>query len=146
VSRSRLKIWQYLVLFAVMLTAPVGDAMLAKGMHQLGIVDLRHLDLFWHALFNPWVDIGILLLIGFFASYMTALSFADLSFVNPATALSYVVTALISHFWLHEQLTLGRWAAIGLIVTAVGFVASGPLRTEAGEVAPLARVDASEGL
>jgi threonine/homoserine efflux transporter RhtA len=76
----------------------------------------------------------------------TVFVYAHLSFVNPATALSYVVTALISHFWLHEQLTLGRWAAIGLIVAAVGFVASGPLRTEADEVAPLTRIDASEGL
>lgn len=145
-SRFRLKFWQYFVLFAVMWTAPVGDAMLAKGMRQLGIVDLHHLDLLWHALFNPWVDTGILLLIGFLASYMTALSFADLSFVNPATALSYVVTALLSHFWLHEQLTFGRWAAIGLIVAAVGFVARGPLRTQSGEVATQARVNASECL
>jgi drug/metabolite transporter (DMT)-like permease len=130
-----------------MLTAPIGDAMLAKGMRELGPVDFHHLSLLWHALFNPWVDVGILLLIGFFASYMTALSFADLTFVNPATAFANVVTALLSHFWLHEHLTFGRWAGIALIVAAVGFVAGGPSRTANSDTHALAKTDsAAEGL
>ena len=67
---------RYLVLLAVTLTAPLGDALLTRGMRQIGAVDLHHLGLLWHALFNPFIDLGILLLIGFFASYMTALSWA----------------------------------------------------------------------
>jgi drug/metabolite transporter (DMT)-like permease len=70
------------------------------------------------------------LLIGFFACYMTALSWADLTFVMPATALGYVVVALLSRFWLHEHLSLSRCAGIVLIVCAVGFVANGPSWTE----------------
>jgi drug/metabolite transporter (DMT)-like permease len=70
------------------------------------------------------------LLIGFFACYMTALSWADLTFVMPATAFGYVVVALLSRFWLHEHLSLYRWTGIVLIVCAVGFVAGGPSRTE----------------
>jgi drug/metabolite transporter (DMT)-like permease len=73
---------------------------------------------------------GIVLLIGFFASYMTALSWADLTFVMPATAFGYVVVALLSRFWLHEHLSLSRCAGIVMIVCAVGFVANGPSRTE----------------
>jgi drug/metabolite transporter (DMT)-like permease len=73
---------------------------------------------------------GIVLLIGFFACYMTALSWADLTFVMPATAFGYVVVALLSRFWLHEHLSLGRCAGIAMIVCAVGFVANGPSRTE----------------
>jgi drug/metabolite transporter (DMT)-like permease len=113
-----------------MLTASVGDSLLARGMAQVGAVDGHHLGRLWHALFNPFVDIGIVLLIGFFASYMTALSWADLTFVMPATAFGYVVVALLSHFWLHEHLSISRWAGIGLITCAVGFVANGPSRTE----------------
>ena len=45
---------------------------------------------------------GIALLIGFFASYLTALSWADLTFVMPATAFGNVIVALLSRFWLHE--------------------------------------------
>jgi multidrug transporter EmrE-like cation transporter len=130
---------RYLILLAVTLTAPLGDALLTRGMRHVGPVDLSHLGLLWHALFNPLVDCGILLLIGFFASYMTALSWADLTFVMPATAFSYVVLALLGRFWLHEPISLYRWAGILLIVCAVGFVANGPSLTEHPE---LNRMDA----
>jgi drug/metabolite transporter (DMT)-like permease len=126
----RLKPSQYLILLCIMLTASVGDTLLRRGMKQVGPVDLHHLGLLWLALFNPFVDIGIILLIGFFACYMTALSWADLTFVMPATAFGYVVIALLSHFWLHEHLSLYRWLGIALITCAVGFVANGPSRTE----------------
>jgi len=126
----RLKASQYAILIAVMLTASIGDTLLSRGMSQVGAVDLHHLGLLWQALFNPNVIFGIVLLIGFFASYMTALSWADLTFVMPATAFGNVVTALLSRFWLHEHLSLYRWAGIALIVCAVGFVAGSPSRTE----------------
>jgi drug/metabolite transporter (DMT)-like permease len=121
---------RYIVLLAVMLTASVGDTLLSHGMAQIGPVDFHHLDRLWHALFNPFVASGIVLLIGFFACYMTALSWADLTFVMPATAFGYVVVALLSRFWLQEHLSLYRWTGIALIVCAVGFVAGGPSRTE----------------
>jgi drug/metabolite transporter (DMT)-like permease len=126
----RLKPSQYAILVAVMLTASIGDGLLKRGMMQVGPVDLHHLSLLFHALFNPYIVAGIVLLIGFFASYMTALSFADLTFVMPATAMGYVVTALLSRFWLHEQLSPFRWLGILFIVCGVGFVAGGPSRTE----------------
>jgi drug/metabolite transporter (DMT)-like permease len=127
--KHRLSASQYLVLLAVMISASIGDAMLSRGMAQIGIVDVHHLRLLMHALLNPWIDGGILILAGFFASYTTALSFADLTFVMPATAFSQVITALIARFWLHEQLSLARWAGIVLIFCAVGFVANGPSLT-----------------
>lgn len=128
--KHALKPSQYAILAAVMLTASVGDTLLSRGMTQVGPVDLHHLPLLLHALANPYIVSGIVLLIGFFASYMTALSWADLTFVMPATALNNVVVALLSRFWLHEHLSLSRWAGILLIVCAVGFVAGGPSRTE----------------
>jgi drug/metabolite transporter (DMT)-like permease len=128
--KHKLKPSQYAVLIAIMLTSSVGDSLLKSGMGQVGQVDLHHLGLLWHALFNPFVDAGIVLLIGFFACYTTALSWADLTFIMPATAFSYVVIALLGRFWFHEQLSPSRWAGILLIVCAVGFVAGGPSRTE----------------
>ena len=126
----RLKPSQYAVLAAIIFTAPVGDALLSKGMDQVGQVDFHHLGLLWHALFNPFVDAGIVLLIGFFASYTAALSWADLTFVQPATAFSYFVIAWLGHVIKHEHLTPTRWAGVALIMCAVGFVAGGPSRTE----------------
>lgn len=144
--KHHLKASQYAVLVAIMLTASVGDTLLSRGMSQIGPVDLHHLGRLWHALFNPFVDIGIVLLIGFFASYMTALSWADLTFVMPATGFGYVVVALLSRFWLHEHLSGYRWAGIALLVCAVGFVANGPSRTETpADARELAVLDSGAG-
>lgn len=127
--KHALRLSQYAVLIAIMLTASIGDSMLSRGMSQVGQADVHHLWLLWHALFNPFVDAGIVLLIGFFACYTTALSWADLTFVMPSTAFGYVVIALLGRFWLHERMSISRWAGILLIVCAVGFVAGGPSRT-----------------
>jgi drug/metabolite transporter (DMT)-like permease len=129
--KHALKPSQYAILVVIMLTSSVGDSLLARGMAQMGPMDIHHLGkLLLHAPFNPFVAAGILLLIGFFAAYTTALSWADLTFLMPATAFGYVVIALLGHFWLHEHLSVSRCFGIALIVCAVGFVAGGPSRTE----------------
>ena len=127
---ARLAPKQYAILLAVVLTASFGDALLRRGMLQVGPADLHHLGLLIRALANYNIICGIVLLIGFFASYMTALSWADLTFVMPATAFGNVVVALISRFLLHEHLSLSRWIGILLLTSAVGFVANTPARTE----------------
>lgn len=121
---------RYLILLAVMLSASVGDTLLSHGMKQVGPVSLAHLGMLLEAIANPWVIIGILCLLGFFASYLTALSWADLTFVLPATAFGYVVVAFLSKYWLHEAVSPYRWAGIVLIVCGVGFVANGPSLTQ----------------
>jgi drug/metabolite transporter (DMT)-like permease len=121
---------RYLILLAVILTASFGDTLLSHGMKQVGPVSIHNLGLLLVALKNPWVLTGILLLIGFFASYLTALSWADLTFVLPSTSFGYVIVALLSKFWLHEEISLYRWVGILLIVAGVGFVANGPSLTE----------------
>ena len=126
----RLSPRQYATLAAVVLTASFGDALLSRGMTQIGPVTLHRLPLLLHALANLNVVLGIILLIGFFASYMTALSWADLTFVMPATAFGNVVIALLSQFFLHEHLSLSRWVGILLLTSAVGFVANRPARTD----------------
>ena len=121
---------RYLVLLAVMLTASVGDTLLSHGMAQVGPVSGSHLGLLLHALTNPSGVAGIFCLLGFFASYLSALSWADLTFVLPSTAFGYIVVALLAHFWQHEHISPSRWAGILLIVCGVGFVANGPSLTE----------------
>ncbi len=126
----RLSPGQYLVLIAIMIGASVGDALLSRGMREVGPVSVHHLALLLLALRNPWVLGGIAVLISFMGSYMAALSWADLTFVQPATAFGNVVTALIGRLWLHENISWTRWCGIALIVIGVGFVANGPSRTE----------------
>jgi drug/metabolite transporter (DMT)-like permease len=120
---------KYLVLAGVTLFAAIGDSLLARGMKQVGNVSLHHLPDIFLTILNPWVALGILFLLGFFAAYMTALSWADLTYVLPATSLGYVLLAVIAKFLLHEQVTPLRWFGIGLISAGVGFVTQGPALT-----------------
>ncbi len=103
--------------------------MLAHGMKQTGSIDVHHLHTVIFAVTNPWVAIGILFLLAFFASYMNALSWADLTYVLPATSLGYVLLALVARFVLHEQVSALRWMGIALISGGVSFVAGGPALT-----------------
>jgi drug/metabolite transporter (DMT)-like permease len=133
---------RYLVLVAIMLTASFGDTFLSMGMRQMGPVPLNHLSSLLVALRIPWVTAGIVLLIGFFAAYLTALSWADLTFVLPATSFGYVVIALLSKFWLHEPVSLSRWAGILFITLGVGFVTRGPSYTKI-EISPASSATAT---
>jgi drug/metabolite transporter (DMT)-like permease len=117
---------KYLVLAGVTVFAAAGDSMLSHGMKQTGSISLNHLQGVIFAILNPWVAVGILLLLAFFATYMTALSWADLTYVLPATSLGYVLLALVARFLLHEHVSPLRWLGIALITGGVGFVAGGP--------------------
>jgi len=129
-NNSTMTFRRYLVLAMVTLTASLGDTFLSVGARQLGPISLGHVDQLFAAIFNPWIACGIVLLIGFFASYLTALSWADLTYVLPASSLGYVVIALLSKFWLREQLSLYRWLGILFITAGVGFVTRGPALTQ----------------
>ncbi len=127
---------RYLVLAIVAIAAPLGDTLLAIGMKRLGPVSLDHIGALVHAVATPYVAVGILMLIVFFASYLSALSWADLTYVLPTTSIGNVIIALLSRFWLHEQLTPWRWAGIALITAGVGFVARGDSYTEHVQLVP----------
>jgi drug/metabolite transporter (DMT)-like permease len=117
---------KYLVLAGITVCATAGDSLLARGMKELGNVSLHNLSALLLAILNPWVTAGILLLLAFFACYMSALSWADLTYVLPATSLGYVLVALIARFGFHEEISPTRWLGIALIAAGVGFVAAGP--------------------
>jgi drug/metabolite transporter (DMT)-like permease len=134
---------KYIVILSMVLFGATGDALLARGMKQAGAIDVHHILNVFAALTNPYILLGILSLLIFMWSYMTALSFADLSYVMPATAISYVLMTLLSIFWLHEHVGAERWSGILFIVIGVGLVAGGPWRT--GEPpAAVPRIDAAE--
>jgi drug/metabolite transporter (DMT)-like permease len=134
---------RYLILLAVSVGAAIGDFFLKMGMNQGEAISLQHLDRAVAAVFNPMVAIGILFLIGFFAAYLTALSWADLTFVLPATGIGYVITALLSVYFLHEHVSAARWIGILLITCGVGFVAHGPSRTEREIIAAEHKLEAA---
>jgi uncharacterized membrane protein len=129
-AQPRLTLRQYFILTMVAVCAPLGDTCLSRGMTHMPAISAAHPVALIAAVFTPWIGFGIALLIAFFASYLTALSWADLTFVLPATAFGNVIVALLARFWLKEPISVERWAGIVLITVGVGFVAQGPSLTE----------------
>jgi drug/metabolite transporter (DMT)-like permease len=122
---------KYLVLAGITVFSTAGDSLLAHGMKRLGAISLSNLHDLIFAVLNPWVAGGIVLLMAYFASYMSALSWADLTYVLPATSVGYVLVALIARFSFGEAISPIRWLGIGLVTAGVGFVAAGPSLTAA---------------
>ncbi len=131
---------RYLVLAAVVICGSFGDVMLSRGMKLVGVISHeRFADLIF-AVFNPWVALGILFLLCYFASYSTALSWADLTYVLPATSLSYILIAFLSLFLLDENISMTRWLGILLVSCGVGVVAGGPSLTQHHPVSSVAPI------
>jgi len=131
---------KYLVLLSVAVFAAVGDVLLARGMRDIGQVSLADVHTVVFAITNPWIIVGTLCLMAFFGTYLAALSWADLTYVLPATSISYALMALLGKYVLGEQISLSRWAGIALITLGVGFVATANSKTNhiASDAAPVA--------
>jgi uncharacterized membrane protein len=82
-------------------------------------------------LFNPWVTLGVVLLIGWIVAELMLLSRADLSYVLPVTAITYVLTALLGDAFLGERVSAVRWAGVALITAGVMAVSRTAPRTTA---------------
>ena len=67
----------------------------------------------------PWIWIGITLMASGFFSLLGMLSLAKVSFVFPATALSYAVGTLGGKFFLGESVTPQRWSGVLLVCIGV---------------------------
>lgn len=115
----------YLFTAIVVLSNVAGNSALTKGMQEFGSVDDSPLGLI-APLFHPWVALGVALLIVWTLSHMALLSWADLSYVLPVTAIGYVLTAFAGRFLLGETISPLRWGGILLITAGVTLVGRTP--------------------
>jgi len=108
-----------------------GNLLLSRGLknqaEQLSQGPLGYLLV----LMNPWVAAGVGLLICWTLSRLALLSWADLSYVLPVTAIGYVLTVLAGKLVLAEQVSWKRWMGTLLIVAGVSLVGRTPIRTTA---------------
>lgn len=123
-----------LVMILLMVTfGPLGNALLSKGMKSVGAVTLRTLSDLPHVFIlvftSPVIWLGMGSLLFFFISYMLVLSWADYSYVQPASSFAYGVVALWGHFLLHETITPTRWLGVLVICAGVFVVGYTPHRT-----------------
>src|SRR5256885_15171216 len=106
----------------VTLSSVIGNFALAWEMRRVS-PDALHSPLgYITVLFNPWVALGVGLLVLWLLSQMALLSWADLSYVLPVTSVGYVLSAVTGRLFLHEQISAARWAGVGLIMAGVVLV------------------------
>ena len=114
-----------MILLSIVL-GPLGNVMLGKGMKGVGAVNLKSLRDFFSiagsVLTSPYIWLGIACLMGFMIVHMLLLTWADYSYVQPATSLSYATVALLSYFLLGELVTPLRWLGIAVICFGVFIV------------------------
>lgn len=121
------------MILLVVIFSPIGNVLLGKGMKDVGTLPFGTLTDAVHSatkiFTSPYIWLGIGSLIGFFVAYTLVLSWADYSFVQPAAAIAYAVTAMLGHFALHEPVTPMRWAGVFVICLGVFVVGRTPPRT-----------------
>jgi drug/metabolite transporter (DMT)-like permease len=117
---------QAVLFFFIVVAGTGGELCVSRAMKSIGEIHdfrprslvrfvRRALGLRW-----TWAGIGLMSL-GFF-SLVGILSFDDVSFVVPFTALSYVAGALGAHLLLGERISRHRWLGIAAVTIGVTLV------------------------
>jgi len=126
-----------IVLFIAVLAGTTGDLMLSRGMRALN-QEIHFTLNNWFPFFvrafqsgTVWLGIGSMAV--FFFLYLVALSRAEVSFVLPLTAVSYILTAIFARYFLHENVNWIRMTGTILIFTGVVMVA---LSTKSAKLLP----------
>jgi drug/metabolite transporter (DMT)-like permease len=121
-----------LILISVIL-GPLGNVFLGKAMKGVGsVTSARITDLVPIAsrvLASGYIWLGIVCLLGFFVVHMLLLTWADYSYVQPATSLSYLSISGLSYLLLGEIISPLRWLGVTIICLGVLLVGWTPPST-----------------
>lgn len=100
--------------------------MLGKGMKSMAPVSVNSFgeitSISRSVLTSPFIWLGIGCLLAFMIVHMLLLTWADYSYVQPATSLSYATVAVLSYFLLRENVSPLRWLGIAVICLGVFMV------------------------
>jgi drug/metabolite transporter (DMT)-like permease len=110
-----------------------GNLCFSAGMKQIGSLrdwSMAALHTVFLKVFSSlWIWLGITSMLLFLAALLLVLSWADFSYVLPATASMYVLIPLLRHFLLGETVTILRWLGVALICLGVVLVGQTPANT-----------------
>jgi uncharacterized membrane protein len=113
----------YLLIAVMVIAGPLGNVLLGKGMKHITEpviwppLQLLHTGMNIFTSVSVWL--GVASLVAFFVAYMLVLSWADYSFVQPASSLAYGMVALLGYLMLGERVSALRWAGIAIICLGV---------------------------
>src|SRR5579875_3072822 len=116
-----------------------GNLMLALGMDRMpGFRHVAFLHYLFSLLANPFLLPGAGLTAVYTFTQLSLFSWADLSFVVPCMASSYIVSTVLGELILNEKVQMMRWLGVLLIFGGVALVAGTPVTTKKHpEKAPL---------
>jgi len=117
---------EFVLFVLIIVVGTGGELCLGRAMRETGELERFRAGaaarLIWRALRVKWIWIGVSMMTLAFFSLLLLLSFEQVSFVVPVTALSYVVGALGGIFFLREKVAAQRWIGIGLVCVGVTLV------------------------
>ena len=126
-----------LVVGLAVVAQAVANTLLSKGMKVIASMpsfsDGFSLVMLAYALKSPFIWAGIFLLIVFFACFLSAVSWADLSLVLPATALGYILNVFTGNYFLDEPVSPAHWLGSVFIVLGVFLVSLSGARKDKSE-------------
>ena len=103
-----------------------GDIAVSHAMKKIGGIESFRPASICSVLFRAfrlgWMWLGIALMAVSFFSLLALLSWAPVSIVVPATALSYVTAAFGAKYLLHEDVAPVRWAGVVLVCAGVALL------------------------
>ncbi len=106
-----------LALLAVAAAGSTGNVMVKYGMDHIQVHSA--LGIFS----SMWLDVGVFLLCVQFVALTLAFRWGPLSLTVPLRGASiYILTALLAIFFLGEQISLMRWAAIVVITIGITLI------------------------
>jgi drug/metabolite transporter (DMT)-like permease len=122
-SHRPLHLKTFLLILVMVIAGPLGNVLLSKGMKQAGLLAWWPPPEAWHTvvriLSTGPLWLGIASLLTFFIANILVLSWADYSFVQPASSIGYGVSALLGYFILGESVSHLRWIGIAIICLGV---------------------------
>jgi len=119
----------YSLLSLFVFLRPLGNLSLAWGTKHFPQVLSLNPVVYLRAMVDPFVALGIAMLILALLTRMALLSLADLSFVLPVTAIGYVLATLFGQVFLHENVHAQQWIGSVLIFMGTGLVGATPQNT-----------------
>ncbi|MCI0524841.1 MAG: bacteriohopanetetrol glucosamine biosynthesis glycosyltransferase HpnI [Acidobacteria bacterium] len=121
----------FLLLCSLIAGSSMGEILSARGMRQVGDVSFRPKALigaFGRMIRNPYLYAGVSCLAVSFFSFISLLSYADLSYVVPLTAVGYITNTVGARFFLKERISKERWMGTLLVAFGVALISlDGPV-------------------
>jgi drug/metabolite transporter (DMT)-like permease len=135
-SKKSLHLKTFLLILVMVIAGPLGNVLLSKGMKQARGLAMwppsEALHTVHRVLGTGSIWLGVASLLTFFLANLLVLSWADYSYVQPASSIAYGIAALLGYLMLGEPVSPLRWLGIAIICLGVFVVGQTNPRSPTG--------------